>query len=196
MTSKRTPKRRSSFLSWMVFVGGLIGAYASGVATYREVGLYGGPVASGYFREWNPNSKSYQLVHIQVKKSGERIKRLHTDNLALQRTDLSVEGLTVGFESKPGTPLGFERVGFSIANDGVIDAWMTHDPKTGLNKIEISTRRNGAIDRWEYYRDKTLLRVELDTDGNGKPDRWMTYQEGIQMETILDVNEDHQPDSK
>ncbi|HWI19898.1 MAG TPA: hypothetical protein VNT81_19230 [Vicinamibacterales bacterium] len=185
---------RPSALSWFVFIAGLVGAYAAAVYTYREVGLYGGPVTNGFYREWDAVTGTYQLVHIQVKKSGERIRRLHNDNLTVKRTDLTVGDVTVGIESKPGTPMGYERVGFSVANDGVIDAWAVRDATTGLVKIEISTRRNGKIDRWEHYQKDVLLRVELDTNGNGKPDRWMTYQDGIEMETILDLNEDGKPD--
>jgi hypothetical protein len=186
----------SQALQWIVLVAGIAGASAAGVATYREVGLYGGPVASGFFREWDPATARWQLIHYQVAPSGERIRRVHSDDLAVKRMDLDIAGGTVAIEAKPGAGLTFDRVGFSVANDGVIDAWVTRDPKTGLNRVEVSTKRNGKIDRWEYYEKNILLKVELDTNGNGKPDRWMTYQDGIQMETILDANEDGEPDGQ
>lgn len=188
------PAHKPSILQWLVFVVGIVGAYAAGVATYREVGLYGGPVTSGFYREWDPVKKRLQLVHEQVSKSGARLRRRYADNLQLQTTELEAGDSAVELEVKPDSPLGFERVGFSVANDGVIDAWAVHDPNTGRIKIAISTKRNGKIDRWEHYEKDVLLRVELDTNGNGKPDRWMTYQDGIQMETIIDANEDGQPD--
>ena len=191
----RSPHRPSA-LQWAVFIAGIVGAYAAGVATYREVGLYGGPVSSGFYREWDPATGTYLLVHERVTKSGTRLRRVFADDLRPKSTELKAGDGTVSVEMKPGTPLGFERVGFSIAKDGVIDAWAVRDPQSGRVQIEISTRRNGKIDRWEHYEKDVLLRVELDTNGNGKPDRWMTYQDGIEMETILDVNEDGRPDGK
>jgi hypothetical protein len=192
MTPRST--RRPSTLSAIVFVAGLVASYAAGVETYRRVGLYGGPVASGFYRQWDPIAGRHQLVHEHVTRDGRRIRRLHGDDLMLQRTDLTVGDVSVAIEAKRDAPLGFDRVGFSLANDGVIDAWAIRDTATGLTRIEISTRRNGRIDRWEHYEKDRLVRVELDTNGNGKPDRWMTYQDGIEMETILDANEDGRPD--
>ncbi|MFM8534128.1 MAG: hypothetical protein ACKOEC_11210 [Acidimicrobiia bacterium] len=162
-----------------------------GAASYAKILCSGVFVSGREEDEIKRNSASF----LMTAKSGEVVRRLFADNLALQRADLDVGGGTVAIERKPDAPLGIGRIGFSIANDGVIDAWLTRDTKTGLNKVEISTKRNGSIDRWEYYDKNVLVRVELDTNRNGKADRWMTYQDGIQMETILDVNEDGEPDS-
>jgi hypothetical protein len=185
--------RKPSLVALVVFVAGLGGAGAAGVATYREVGLYGGPFASGFFREWDPVTRRRQLVHEHVTASGTRVRQLYADELKLQRTDISAGRVTMQVESVSGSGGVTGRVGFSLANDGVIDAWATSDPK-GLTRIEISTRRNGRVDRWEVYDKKRLLRVDLDTNGNGKPDRWMTYQDGIPIETFIDADEDGQPD--
>lgn len=183
--------QRPSLVALVVFVAGLGGAVAAGVATYREVGLYGGPFTSGFFREWDPVTRRRQLVHEHVTKSGTRVRQLFADGLTVQRTDITAGRFTMQIDAPSGGVTG--RVGFSLANDGVIDAWATSDPK-GLTRVEVSTRRNGRVDRWEVYEQKRLLRVDLDTDGNGKPDRWMTYQDGIQMDTFIDADEDGQPD--
>ena len=183
--------RWPSLLSLVVFIAGLVAAAASGVWTYRAVGLYGGPILTGFHREWNPRTHSYQLVHETTTKAGLRIRRLLTDTMQVRQTDLSgaavwpvVEELT-----NSGT-----RVAFSTRNDGVIDAFATRDARMGTARIEVSTKRDGKIDRWEQYASGQLVRVDVDTDGNGKADRWMTYEDGILMDTFIDANEDGQPD--
>jgi hypothetical protein len=99
--------------------------------------------------------------------------------------------LPPGGSSAVGKP---SRSGFSTLKDGVIDAWAVRDLKTGNARIEVSTRRNGTIDRWEQYEKEKLVRVDLDTNGNGKPDRWMLYEDGILMNTVIDADENGQPD--
>ena len=48
----------------------------------------------------------------------------------------------------------------------------------------MSTRRDGTIDRWEYYEKGQLARVEEDKDRNGRADHRSTYQDGILIDTI------------
>jgi hypothetical protein len=185
---------RPSALSIVIFVTGLIASVWSGIATYRAVGLYGGPVGSGFHREWNPQTKHYDLIHETTTKAGVHVRRVFAaDSIRVLRTEVSGGGTsTMSVEaSADGKP---DRVGFSSIDDGVIDAWSIGDPKTGITRVEMSTKRNGKIDRWERYRKGVLIRVDLDTNGNGKPDRWMTYEDGILMDTFLDANEDGQAD--
>ena len=175
---------RPSPLSIVVFISGLIAAIWSGVATYQTVGLYGGPVGSGFHREWNPRTRHYDLIHEATTRSGAHIRRVFADDsVRVLRTEVSGGGEPpISFEaSLDGTP---DRIGFSSINDGVIDAWSITDPKTGERHVEMSTRRNGKIDRWEHYVKDALIRVELDTNGDGKPDRRMTYEDGILMDTV------------
>ncbi len=179
-------------LSLIVFIGGLVAAAASGVWTYRAVGLYGGPILTGFHREWNPRTRSYQLVHETTTNAGLRIRRLLTDSLEVQQTDLS--GAAVGPVVERLLTNSGPRVAFSTRNDGVIDAWATRNPKDQTARVEVSTKRDGRIDRWEQYATGQLVRVDLDTDGNGKADRWMTYEEGILMDTFIDADEDGKPD--
>lgn len=165
---------RRPLISVTVFVAGLISAVASGVVAYRQLGFYGGPVSSGYFREWNEQTRRYELIH-ETTKGGLKIR----SRLSAGRNRLEPE----------------PRAGFSTLDDGVIDAWLIRDLSNGTSRIEVSTKRDGKIDRWEHYIRARLTRVELDTTGNGKADRWMTYEDGILMETFIDADEDGKPDS-
>ncbi len=42
-------------------------------------------------------------------------------------------------------------------------------------RIDVSTHRDGRIDRIEHYERDVLVRAEEDTDGDGKIDKWETY---------------------
>lgn len=187
MTARR---RWPSVASVLVFITGLVSAVAAGVATYRELGLYGGPILTGFHREWDPQTGRSQLVHETTTKAGLRIRRLFTDYLSVERT-------IVSSADAPKTQTVAEdkgRIAFSTRDDGVIDAWATRDLKAETARVAVSTKRDGRIDRWEQYVKGQLVRVDLDTDGNGKADRWMTYEEGILMDTFIDADEDGQPD--
>jgi hypothetical protein len=183
--------RWPSLLSLLVFVAGLVAAATSSVWTYQAVGMYGGPILSGFYREWNPETGRYQMVHETTTKAGTRVRRRLTDHKGLEQTELSGDAVGPAVEELLANGA---RLAFSTRNDGVIDAFVTRDPKAGTARIEMSTKRDGRIDRWERYVNEQLVRVDLDTNGNGKPDRWMTYEDGILMDTFMDANEDGQPD--
>lgn len=188
---------KSSPLSVVVFITGLAAAAWSGMAAYRAMGLYGGALYPGFYRQWDPASGRYVLYHETTTKEGVRVRRRFEERLKLVETQLQGGGadepaLAIGVSADQKTV----RTGFSSANDSIIDAWSTVDPKTGVMRVEVSTKRNGQIDRWERYEKGILVRVDVDTNGNGKPDRWMTYEDGIQMETFIDTNEDGKPDPR
>ena len=186
-----TRGRWPSPLSSIVFIAGLAAAVTSSVWTYRAVGVYGGPILTGFHREWNPQTRRYQLVHETTTKAGLRIRRLLADTMEVQRTDLSGAAVGAAVEQLVRNSA---RVAFSTRNDGVIDAWATRDLEAQTTRIEVATKRDGRIDRWEQYAKGQLVRVDLDTNGNGKADRWMTYEDGILMDTFIDADEDGKPD--
>lgn len=173
-----------SLASIVVFVAGLIASMWSGVATYRAVGLYGGPVASGFHREWNPETRHYDLIHETTTKAGMHVRRSYADRVVLLRTDISGPGIDSPISLTTSKDGKTDRIGFSSINDGVIDAWSTTDPLTGDRRVEMSTKRDGKIDRWEQYQKEVLIRVDLDTNGDGKPDRRMIYEDGILIDTV------------
>jgi hypothetical protein len=191
---KNAASLKSSPLAVVVFITGLAVAAWSGIAMYREMGLYGGALYPGFYRQWDPASRRYVLYHETITKDGLRVRRRFEERLKLMETQVRGGAGDAAVAISVSADRKTVRTGFSSANDGIIDAWSTVDPKTGETRVEVSTRRNGVIDRWERYVKDTLVRVDLDTNGNGKPDRWMTYEDGIQIESFLDSNEDGKAD--
>jgi len=77
-----------------------------------------------------------------------------------------------------------ERVGTSTLRDGREDAW-TRD--TGRERhVDLSTRRDGVIDRREVYRGGALVRAETDTNRDGLPDTWEEFEDGAVRQLLLD----------
>ena len=87
-----------------------------------------------------------------------------------------------------------EKVGFSLAGDGVIDTWAFHDDEGRVSRVEVSTGRDGVVDRWEHYDAGVLVRVETDADRDGRVDGWSTYVDGILSTTAADADGDGAPD--
>ena len=157
-------------LEVLIFVTGLVASIAVGVVAYDRHGMYGdGPGGAGFSRAADPVSGASLLVHETMTREG-RLKRIFGPGGALLEVELDkdddgnveecvkvVNGLIAG-------------VGFSRAGDGIIDAWVYRDADGQVARIEISTKRNHRVDRWEYYKDGVLTRVAVDADEDGKPD--------------------------
>jgi hypothetical protein len=76
-----------------------------------------------------------------------------------------------------------EKVGSSRRDDGIVDAWSFANADGGLDRIEISTARTGAVDRTEYYRREVMVRAEEDSDGDGAIDKWEAY-DGARLTSV------------
>jgi hypothetical protein len=76
------------------------------------------------------------------------------------------------------------RIGGSTRGDGREDTWVHTD---GAHRIvEISTRRDGRIDRRETYEGDALVRAESDTNHDGLSDRWEEFRSGAIVQLMLD----------
>lgn len=77
------------------------------------------------------------------------------------------------------------RLGTSSALDGVEDTWVVQDGRQ--TRVEISTRRDGVVDRREVQEDGVLRRSEQDANADGQADHWATYEEGRVRELRIDT---------
>ena len=183
-------------LEIIVFVTGVTAATVAGVAAYRWYGMYGvGPAGSGFSREWDSSLKTYRLVHESVISRGV-LRRIFNVDGELIQVELDRDGDGNPEESVKYAGGQAVAIGFSRANNGVIDAWVYRDEEGRPLRIEMSTRERNRIDRWEIYSHGVLVRVDLDTDGNGERDRWETYEAGRFTGTVIDANEDGKPDTR
>jgi len=76
------------------------------------------------------------------------------------------------------------RIGASAEDDGREDTWIR---VVGDERhVDISTRRDGLIDRREVYREDVLLRAEWDTNHDGLTDRWEEFTAGVVTGVLVD----------
>ena len=186
--------KRPAAIEILVLIVGMIAAAGSGVWAYRLVGLYGdGPFASGFHRERDPATGRSMLVQEYMTSKG-RVRRTIDERYQVKefRIDTNLDGVDDGRFILEGGAL--TKVGFSLAGDGLIDAWAYQDAANQIVRIEVATKRDGRVDRWEHYANGQMVRVDIDSNFNGRPDRWQIYDNGALVKTEIDANEDGKPD--
>lgn len=81
------------------------------------------------------------------------------------------------------------RIGGSTEGDGREDTWVR---TVGSERhVDVSTRRDGAIDRREVYRGEVLVRTESDTNHDGLPDAWEEFEQGAVVRLLIDDEKRH-----
>lgn len=87
------------------------------------------------------------------------------------------ENLTLSSISNPPSqqpsPRPFKNVEVKDINrDGIPDLWIYYNPqKPGeILRQEESTKGDGRVDTWSYFKDGQLIRRDVDTKGVGRPD--------------------------
>ena len=218
------PARLSVNFESVVLVAGLLLAVLSGVAAYRTVGPYSdGPFGAGFRRIPADSDGGSILVHdsstgtdavraVIDERTGRVVElrivsgdtasatHLHLDDSGGVRIprDLNGDGITDRWDywedvGRIGSGVA-DRVGFSLAGDEIVDSWVFHDEQGQVIRVEVSTARDGIVDRWEHYSGGDLVRVETDTDRDGRIDSWSTYRNGILTTTTSDTDGDGLPD--
>ena len=92
------------------------------------------------------------------------------------------ENIEIASIGKPGAPSPpprpFKNVEVRDTNgDGIPDLWVYYNPqKPGeIVRQEESTKHNGNVDTWSYFKDGKLVRREVDTKGQGRADTFFYY---------------------
>jgi hypothetical protein len=214
----RRPRQPVPKVELAIFASGLVLSVLAGVVAYRIVGPYGdGPFSIGVRRVIDPETGKSLLVHethtdkgvirrvidertlkeIHLDVDGDgRAERVRVKGTDIERVERDRDGDgRIDVEEYYGPDRRLVKAGFSLAGDGIIDAWAYRNNAGQVEKIEVSTRRDGKVNRWEHYRDGQLARVEEDTDNDGRVDRWSIYDAGILVKTVVDVDKDGQPDA-
>jgi hypothetical protein len=89
-----------------------------------------------------------------------------------------------------------EKVGASRAGDSTPDSWAFYDRGGTMFKLELSTLRNGTIDRIEYFEAAVRVRAEEDTDADGRIDKWEEYDGPRLASVALDTQRRGTPDRR
>src|SRR6185295_4741192 len=55
-------------------------------------------------------------------------------------------------------------------------AWAFPGASGSIERVEISTRRDGKVTRGEQFQDERIVSAEEDSNGDGHFDKWETYE--------------------
>ena len=89
-----------------------------------------------------------------------------------------------------------EKVGTSRAGDNTPDSWAFFDGTGAITKLELSTHRNGTVDRVEYYEGGARVRAEEDTNADGRIDKWESYEGSRLASVAFDTRQRGTPDRR
>jgi hypothetical protein len=89
-----------------------------------------------------------------------------------------------------------EKVGTSRAGDNTPDSWAFFDGSGAMTKLEISTHRNGTVDRVEFYEGGARVRAEEDTNADGRIDKWESYEGSRLASVAFDTRQRGTPDRR
>lgn len=79
------------------------------------------------------------------------------------------------------------RLGRSSRNDGREDTWVT---QSGYSmRVDISTRRDGFVDRREFHEQGELVRTEQDTNFDRLVDEWQEFDNGKLHILLIDTEQ-------
>jgi hypothetical protein len=87
-----------------------------------------------------------------------------------------------------------DRLGTSSEADGREDTWVVQS--SNQMRVDISTRRDGVVDRHEFHEQGVLVRAELDTDFDGRIDEWQRFENGKLRELLVDTERSGRPDRR
>jgi hypothetical protein len=157
----------------------------------------GGAEAAGVKASYSKASGKLELITYDTNKDGkvDAWSRMDGTRLVSMEIDRDFDGIVDRWEHySAGGAL--EKVGFSRANDGKADAWAWQGEDGQIARIEVSTNRDGKVNRVEFYEIGALARAEEDTNGDGTPDKRETYRGGALASVELDTNHDGRPDRR
>lgn len=162
-------------------------------------------LTAGCLTASNPPTPSYEvssrrLVRLDSDLNGDgRVEqRTYLDGTTPFRTELDADGDgRIDRWEYVDARAQVVKVGSSSRNDGIEDQWIYTAEENGERRVERSSERTPRVDRREFYRGETLVRVEEDTNQDGSPDKWETYDGGALREVAYDaVGDRGRPDRR
>ena len=135
---------------------------------------------------YGPDSRLLERIDYDTDRNGKVDGRLYFSQGRPTRleVDADADGLIERWElyRSDGT---MEKLGTSTRGDGRADTWVIQ--AENVMTVEMSTRRDGVIDRRELHEHGLLRRTELDTNQDGRPDQWQRFEGGRVAELAFDT---------
>jgi hypothetical protein len=153
-----------------------------------------GDPTSAVVRKYDPSSGRLSQVTLNEAKDGKPNIFSHMDGSAFVRIEIdSDEDGKIDRWEHYGPDQKLAKVGISRANDGKADAWVFARTDGSVDRIEVSTKRNGVPNRTEHYAEGQLARAEEDTNSDGRVDKWETYENDVLATVSFDTTNSGKP---
>lgn len=147
--------------------------------------------------EYNPKTGKLQLLRYDANANGKVDTWSYMDGSHVIRIEIDKdEDGKIDRWEHYGADQKIEKAGFSRDNDGVEDAWSYSRPDGTLDRIEISTRRNGKVSRIEHYEKNVVVRAEEDADEDGRIDKWEAFDGDRLSSVAFDTEHRGTPDRR
>lgn len=147
--------------------------------------------------EYNPKTGRLQLLKYDANANGKTDTWSYMDGPRVIRIEIDKdEDGKIDRWEYYSADQKIEKAGFSRNNDGVEDAWSYSRPDGTLDRIEISTRRNGKVSRIEHYEKNVVVRAEEDADEDGRIDKWETFDGDRLTSVAFDTGHRGTPDRR
>ena len=153
--------------------------------------------AAGVKASYSKSTGRLELITYDTNRDGKVDAWSRMDGTRLVRMDIDkdFDGIVDRWEYYTSDG-ALEKVGFSRQRDGKVDAWAFQGQDGQVSRIEIATRRDEVVRRWEMYEKGALVRAEEDTDGDGRVDKWEQYAAGALASVSLDTRKSGVPDRR
>jgi hypothetical protein len=144
--------------------------------------------------EYDKTTGKLSQLTVDVKKDGKPNITSYMDGTKFVRIEIDAnEDGKIDRWEYYGSDQRLARVGFSRADDGIADAWAFQGPDGALARVEVATKRDGKVNRTEFYDRGALTRAEEDTDTNGRIDKWEQYEAGALVSVSFDTTKSGKP---
>lgn len=136
---------------------------------------------------YDPFTRRLIQITVDLNRDGRPDGRTYMDGNRVLRAEADTDGDGRVDRWEYYAQSELQRVGTSSRGDGVEDTWTWAPGPDGLRRVDLSRRRDRAIDRREFFRGDTLVRAEEDTNLDGRADKWEQYEGGVLRQVELDL---------
>ena len=170
-------------------------SFSAALALLASIGACGkAPTSSAVKTSYDEKTGKLGQLTINVERDGKPDVFSYMDGRAVTRIEIdrNEDGKVDRWEYY-GPDQKLEKVGSSRSDDGKPDSWFYQASDGTISRAEFSTRKNGRVDRIEYYLKGRLGRAEQDTDGDGRIDKWEEYVDGALVRASFDLTKSGKP---
>ena len=137
---------------------------------------------------YDPDTRLVSRLDYDNETSGKIVARTYFSNGHAVRLEVDADGNgSIDRWEYYRTDGTLTRLGTSSGNDGREDTWVVQGGDS--MRVDISTRRDGFVDRREFHERGALTRAEQDTNFDGLVDESQLFENGKLRVLLVDIEQ-------